>query len=122
MSTPLDPETVEGHAQAVEEYILEIGSVSFVEIERVLVGRGVDVRGEHAMVIDSHNLVMWAAMSEHFMAIMDALQRRKRIEPKPTSILVYLADGALLKFPVAQRARRYKEPHWAPLVWNRRRG
>jgi hypothetical protein len=105
---------------AVEQLITQRSGVSFVEIERLLTSRGVETKGPHALVIDKYNIALWAGMSERFVAVMDAVQARKNVSLKPTSCLVYLADGGMLRMPLAKRTRRYKELHWAPVVFNRK--
>jgi hypothetical protein len=86
---------------AVEALIADRGGVTFVEIEQALAARGVEVTGQLEMVIGDRNIVLWAGMSERFVAIMSALERRRTVAPMPTSVLTYMADGKFLLYPLA---------------------
>jgi hypothetical protein len=91
------------------------GSVSFVELVNLEPGFAGDLS------ISYGTLVLWAGVSDRFI---DALEECKPlIEPTPTSVLVYWHDGAALGLPIAKRPPKngYKEPHWAPVVWNLRK-
>jgi hypothetical protein len=62
------------------------------------------------------NIYYWFNVSPEFFAAFGRL--RKIIDIVPTSAFVYLADGRMPTAPIAKRARKYEEPHWAPVVVN----
>lgn len=104
---------------AVEALIADQGGVTFVEIAQLLARRGVPVEGTLELVIADRNIVLWAGMSERFMTIMEAVRARRRVTPRPTSALTYMADGGFLRLPLAKQARRrYTTPHWLPTVFS----
>lgn len=113
-------ETVDADVLAVEELIAKRRGVTFVEIGQLIEGRGIAAKGDLSLLIKDYNVVLWTGMSERFLEIVMAMQARKRVIPKPTSVLVYAVDGVLLTLPLAKRNRRYKTPHWVPTVFDPR--
>ena len=109
--------TAEEAAQKIKEYIQrQGGGVTFVELQNML---GEAARGDKWMGMEDLNLWWWFNMSDLFIDALELL--RPEIEPCATSILVYLCEGSFAKLPVAAKARRYKKPHWVPIVWNMRK-
>src|SRR5262245_65092617 len=110
--------TTEQMADAIVEAVRVRGyGVSFVELQDAI---GDESRGDLAWEIVP-NVVIWSGMSEQFL---DALKlTRHRIEPTPTSRLVYLCDGAVLPYPLAKQLSKkgYKKPHWCPVAFNLRK-
>jgi len=104
---------------AVVELVRARDHVSFVEIQNLFKGAGMETRGNVIMLLE-RNVVMWAGVSDEFADILDAvrLEQPRRVWPHPSSPLVYLIDGGLLKFPIAKRIPKagYKEPHWLPMT------
>jgi hypothetical protein len=101
--------------------------VSFPELRRVLEHHGVPASGEHSMELSKcPNMLLWAGMSEEFYTIAGALYDHEHIEVRPTILLTYLADGGMLRLPIAHRPpkRGYRKPHWVPVVfcWTGPRG
>lgn len=90
------------------------GSVSFAELDAL---PGFTKRPDGtAFVYDRFNIVIWANLSDDAAAAIRYLIEAERIHLTPTSLLVYLVDGLTLTLPVAKQARRYKKPHWLPVV------
>ena len=102
----------------MEDMILDLvttrRTVSFAEIMEAI---GAEARGDLSWEI-APNTVLWSGMSPSLMNAFESL--KGKIEPHPTSVLVYLHDGAGLRLPVAKRITRkgYTEPHWLPVVFN----
>ena len=105
-------------ADAILKHIDESGDASFADIMRIC---GDEAKGHCAMGSDKHNIFLWVGMSETLSTALELL--RPAIEPHPTHFLVYLADGQYLNMPLAKQVRKggYKEPHWTPVVFRRRK-
>ncbi len=108
-------------AEAMESYIVESGGgVSMVELERVA-GEEIDTSGDLAWVVpNDSNLVLWAGMSEDFVAAIDALRERGNVEAGGANPLIYIIDGKSLNYPLARRppASGYAVEHWLPVLFN----
>lgn len=89
--------------------------VSFVELSRRVEG----FSGDFQMLI-GNNVVLWANMSEEMIDALFDLRDSQQIHFWPTSLLVYLYDGAMLQMPIAKRPTKkgYAAPHWLPSVIN----
>jgi hypothetical protein len=108
-------------AEAMEHYIVETGSVSLVELERVAAEHLAEISGDVAWVSpDDNKVVLWAGMSQEFSDALGELCKRGNVEPQGTNYLVYLVDGKMLSYPIAKRPPKsgYKEEHWVPVVFN----
>ena len=107
-------------AQTMAERILTRvafdGSVSFAEMSRIDGFSGDDLEA----VIPGTEVVLWAGMSQVGYKAWATLMDAKLIEPAPTTTFVYLIDGAHIQLPVANASyiKRYKKPHWLPVVFN----
>ena len=99
-------------AEQILAMVTNKGNVSFAELERIEGFGG----GDLEMCIPGHNLVMWQGLTSEAGDALEEL--RELIHPKPTSVLVYLIDGKVPHLPVVKSGRRYKKPHWAPLIFN----
>ena len=108
--------TVQEAASKIEVLIRERGGgVSFVELSSLL---GEEAEGDNWFGNGDYNIWWWFGMSDLFVEALVSL--RPVIEPTATTFLVYAADGAIPRMPLAKRATRYKKPHWLPTVWNLR--
>jgi hypothetical protein len=94
---------------------LKRDSVSFAELGREIEG----FRGDHEMVFADRNIVIWSGVSEAALDALTQIRAEGEYELAPCAVLVYLVDGAFLKYPLAKRAITYKTPHWLPCVWRR---
>ena len=106
--------TAEEMGERIVERVAKSGWVSFAEIIGEL---GPEAKGDMAWGIVP-NLFLWVGMST---TLIEAFQLVKdRIRPHPSSLLVYLADGAALQLPIAKRAPKngYKKKHWLPVTFN----
>lgn len=107
--------------QACIDYIRDVGGVSFAELEKILERHGVPARGDYCVEFPTMpNMLLWMGMSEEFIDIAQALDKHPDVDWKPTSTLVYIADGRCPMAPLAKRPRKggYKKPHWLPVVFN----
>lgn len=62
-------------------------------------------------------IILWKGMSEEFVNAIAELLKEEKIFIFPTSHLTYMADGGLLKLPLARSIRNYKKPHWLPVCF-----
>lgn len=87
--------------------------VTFAEVSMHIDG----TRGNFALYLPNNDSVMiWSGLSAEAIGATDELIREKLIHFRPTDLLVYLADGELLRLPVAKTVRKYAKPHWLPMV------
>jgi len=99
-------------AEKILEYVEIHPGASFVEITKI---EGCE--GELALTFSTYeNIVLWPSMSQACVEALAELRNAKLIEMKPSTPLVYMIDGGLVKLPLAKTARQYKEPHWLPTV------
>ncbi len=100
--------------QQILEFVQRRGGVSFAELRNLLGDAG---KGYHALHVTGYpNLIIWPNMSEPFIKAVQELLAEGHLVMKPTSYLVYLADGLHPNMPMARRKCQYKEPHWIPVV------
>jgi hypothetical protein len=98
----------------VREYIKARNNVSWAELMRLKGFKG-DIEIRHIAT----NIVEWSGLSEAAANLMDKLMKEGFCHRYPTSTLVYLTDGIMLRLPLAHRPPKngYKEPHWLPVVF-----
>lgn len=104
--------------EKMAEFILRTGSVSFMELERLIGEKGI---GTNEIFFKEKNWVLWAGISSIFADAIELLQKDKRIAPSVAHPLVYMMDGKYLHYPIVKGTRTYKKPHWLPLVFGKRR-
>lgn len=102
----------------MKEQILNIiqqlkGGVSFVQLEHRIEGFSGDL-----MWGVEGNIFFWFSLSQEAINALESLNKEGLIELKPTQLLVYLIDGAIPDAPIAKQHRKYKSPHWLPIVFN----
>lgn len=101
--------------EALLEYIQRRKHVSFAE----LTGRFDDTEGDLDYGDIKLNLVYWANVSETLIKTIQALLKSGKIYARNTTPFVYIADGQMLRLPIAKRSNwKYKEPHWMPVILN----
>ena len=89
------------------------GGVSFVEIKREIP----EFRGDKNFEVEP-NLVVWSGVSAEGVDALVRLINSKKVCLVSGSYLSYLADGVILRLPIAKRWQPYKEPHWLPMfLW-----
>jgi hypothetical protein len=91
--------------------------VSFAEFDQKITGfKG----GDKMILVESEkacNIVLWFGLTDQAVDAMEELRVNKKIHAVPASFLVYAADGVMPRLPLAKSARKYKEPHWLPVVF-----
>lgn len=113
----------EGKAQegdlrgAVIEYVTATDHVTLAEIQEFL-SAYMDVEGETELALGHDpNIVLWAGMSDEFVAFMRQLWGDPALALDGCSPWAYMMDGKSLNLPIAKRPPNhgYKEPHWMPV-------
>ncbi len=108
----------------IYDKIKKYRSVSFVELEEIPGFKQSEEDREKGDTVFSSseayklNIIMWVQVSIEAIEALKELLHEKKIKATPTSVFVYLADGKMLKIPLAKSARKYKKFHWAPCVFN----
>lgn len=92
--------------------------VSFAEIRTHFGGDG-SLDGEFCLYLgDRPNTMLWVNMSEDFVSVMMDLLAKKEVHVVPSSLLVYMIDGAVPSMPMAKRPGKhdYPSPRWFCVV------
>lgn len=117
---PVTDPTLAPHVEALVEAVRTSGGgVSFVEVlEQVLASRGLEVAGDRFLGIGPAHLVICTTVSPTFTRIVETALGSRRIHLTPTTAFVYFHDGKRVNLPMANGGRRYRTPHWVPVVLN----
>lgn len=100
---------------AIERVVAAYDYVSFPELERRF-GEFTQVEGNYTLGFSDKNIVIWPELSEAFVDAILKLRTEDRVRYFQADLLTYVADGGILKLPIARRDRCYKKPHWMPTV------
>jgi hypothetical protein len=95
-------------------HILRLGGsgVSFVEMERVDGFSG----GDLGYGSQELNIIFWDFLTQEAIDALRGLQDDGLVQLNSTPLLVYLCDGKMLRYPIAQRAGwKYKDLRWLPV-------
>ncbi len=93
---------------------LKKGGVSFAELEHKF-GSG----NQHYGMKELGEAWLWFTLNEETASAVHKLYSEKRILFYPTNPLVYLVDGVMPTFPVAEKGIKYKTTHWLPCTIER---
>jgi hypothetical protein len=100
--------------EAIYNLIKELDDVSFVELTTQIDG----FSGNHTMGLNK-NTIFWDNTSQEAINALSDLLAAGSIKMMPADVLVYILDGVHLDLPVAQQiGRKYKTPHWVPIVFS----
>lgn len=94
--------------------IRRLGHVSFVELSKLP-----GFSGDRALMLvhpRASNILLWDRVSRDGCDAIGELKRERLIEMRPAPVLVYLCDGKVLGYPIAKRARHYRDLRWAPVT------
>jgi hypothetical protein len=100
----------------VMAFITARDRVTFMELKSFLRHRGAPTEG--TLSVEAWpNGVLWAGMSEEFVALVNSLRASHQVDLVPGNWLAYLHDGSILRLPPAKRAPReqvkgYAQPRW----------
>lgn len=90
--------------------------VTFVEIEQFFENNRFNYKGDKEICTDDRKIVIWGGWNVLAIKIMHDLTKSKIIEMNEAELLNYLFDGKVLKYPVYQGVRNYKQ--WIPVEFN----
>lgn len=109
------PETVAEMEEAILALLRFENHVSFAELgNKFATFRSTgDV---HHAIRNGMGWILWEGMSEIGSQAIDNLFTQKKVWIQPASLLIYLADGMTLRYPLVKRRIRYKEDRWCPTV------
>jgi hypothetical protein len=110
--------TAEQLAASVVDLVQTTDNVSFAELSNRWPEH---FRNGPLQYMVGDGIVVWVGLSDVAADALDIIRAGKTINLKPSSTLVYLADGVVLQLPIAKKARKYKHPHWLPTVLCRRK-
>ena len=96
--------------------MLEADSISFAELCRID-----GFTGDMELLNADKNIVIWPGLSTEAAEILNRLNAEGVFHYSPTVPLVYIIDGKIPTYPIARQSRRYKKPHWLPLILNKGR-
>jgi len=96
-------------------FVHEQPGATFVELCREIPGFSGKFKSTAG---DYPNIVLWENVSAEAIDVLTQLEADGKIRFKPTVPLTYMADGEILRLPIAKGLKEYKSPHWLPVVLN----
>lgn len=99
-------------AAQILEYVRRLDHVTFANLADNIPG----FEGDYEIYFGERNWVLWSGVSQEAAAALHKLRSAGSIVYVPTALLTYLIDGCTLSYPIVKSARRYKSPHWLPMV------
>jgi hypothetical protein len=97
------------------ERLIKYGPANFADLMKL----GTWTTGEHSVLMENQNVLVWTAMSEELAAALQQLREADLIEIEICGKEEYLASGATLDLPLVEADSRvpekpYEEVHWLP--------
>lgn len=102
-------------ADKMLQYIKLNKGTTFVELQNIC---GKESLGDVEMYFEEQNIVMWSGVSQLFVDALNIIKQKLTITTSPKTHLTYLIDGKMLKYPMATKFKKYKNPHWIAVVLN----
>lgn len=97
-------------------YVRAHPGCSFAEIAWAIKGFQA-ARGEGGYVVELRpNMGIWFGLTKEWCEAVLLLTEQRRIQFRPTSLLVYVAGGWVPQYPIAKQLRDYKTMRWVPVV------
>jgi hypothetical protein len=113
-ATMTDDELLEISPDTIIAFVRERGHVSFAELLQHFRG----AKGSLCLELTAWNWVLWDGLSEAMCAALKSDRVRAALVPEPCSVFVYLCDGLIPQLPIVSQKRKYRQPHWLPVVFN----
>ena len=108
--------TMSTAAESLLDYVRKRDYVSLHQATQVL-AQHIETKGDLALELRGYkNVMLWAGWSQQALDALNGLLAARLVHWQSTSSLVYLADGCLLKYPVAKSLKSFKSPRWFPVV------
>lgn len=101
-------------------YINQNNHVSFVDIERLFRENQFAYEGDRAIIINNdNNLLIWEGWNDIACNIINRVVALGLVIISRTIPTTYIIDCGGLNLPIAKQwnNRRYKTPHWLPVVF-----
>lgn len=90
------------------------GHVSFIEFQNEFS----EIKGDWDFVLSEFNLILWPNVTTEFIEAIDHLIRNDILKFAPCEPLVYIGDGVILDYPVANNFKKYPSLKWFPVVFD----
>lgn len=119
VSNPIEPPVGnrrDSLGDAILDIVRRVDWASFAELPRRLAeARYTNAAGDATIELPG-NIVLWSGLSIELVDAIQSLLDSEQVFLHPVSVLVYMADGAALRLPLAQRVPPggYRSPHWLP--------
>ena len=105
----------------ISNYIYEHNDVTFIEIEHIFDELGYCYKDNSTIWVKSEsNIVIWDGWTPKAFNLVKELitDEKRKITVKSVDQLIYFIDGYALNLPIATSIdKKYKKPHWLPLVF-----
>ena len=108
--------------EQIKKIISSRNDVSFPELMKAIP----ESAGDCAMCHDNDSLILWEGMSQQFVDALQALLREgsielQRVTATELALIHSFSRDSLPGWPVAERIKNYKTPHWLPAIIRGRR-
>ncbi|KKW76287.1 hypothetical protein AAV97_17400 [Acinetobacter sp. Ag2] len=102
------------HERIIEFVKNKGGNVSFVEFQNEFP----EIKGDWDFILTEFNLLLWPNVTEEFIQAIDFLIKSEKLQFAPCESLVYIGDGVVLNYPIANDFKPYASLKWFPIVFN----
>lgn len=105
------------------DYINNNDSLTFAGIEKLLDKHNIDYKGDYLYALneDYKDIILWTGWSREVIELIESIWRKEElIDASPCHRIFYMADGAFINFPMAEKITHYAEPHWLPVLFTRK--
>jgi hypothetical protein len=91
--------------------------ISFAQIEDMFEDNNINYNGDNVVGPSRYkNMYYWINMSDEFSETIIQLKEEDKIKLSVCNVIIYMADGKIIKYPLAKQAIQYEEPHWLPVI------
>ena len=106
----------------VYQFIKNNEGTSYVELENLFTSLGFYWKGNLEICSDvCSNVIFWTGWNKEAIEVINSLQREGLISKEPGQPFIYYIDGKALNLPLVRTYRKYKTPHWLPVLFAARR-
>lgn len=91
--------------------------VTFAALEKAMTADGVDYAGNNVLYSGHfNNCVMWEGWNEEAVNALSALKEAGAIQFVLTNVGMYMLDGKVTTYPIADKLNNFDKPHWMPTL------
>lgn len=114
---PIDRAVAKQLAHKLLLQVYKIDHLSMVDVEKLSPDHTRISPGYSWEHVES-NLVFWPDVSLELICAIKSVIKSElaTFTLGQTAFIAYMVDGKLLRLPIAHTARRYKRPHWLPVL------